>query len=139
LGRFVITHSPAAKIDQLSHGLLAVKDGYSRSSGCISPMHMIQDAQVAGRPGGGLRSRTSASSKGGKITLAYPDEYLEGLADKLQTANVSHLPVVSRDAARLVGYVGWKDLMRVRSKTRAEEQDRARFFRVAGRNVPRNG
>jgi H+/Cl- antiporter ClcA/CBS domain-containing protein len=76
---------------------------------------------------------------GSKITLAYPDEYLEGLADKLQLANVSHLPVVSRDDARLVGYVGWKDLMRVRSKARAEERDRARFFRVAGRNVPRNG
>ncbi|MDG4892630.1 chloride channel protein [Mesorhizobium sp. WSM4976] len=39
---------------------------------------------------------------GSKITLAYPDEYLEALSDKLLTANVSHLPVVSReDAHRL--------------------------------------
>ncbi|TIO38685.1 MAG: CBS domain-containing protein, partial [Mesorhizobium sp.] len=53
---------------------------------------------------------------GSKVTLAYPDEYLEGLSDKLLLANVSHLPVVSREDARLVGYIGWKDLMRVRSK-----------------------
>jgi H+/Cl- antiporter ClcA len=69
---------------------------------------------------------------GAKITVAYPDEYLEGLADKLQTTNVSHMPVVSRQDARLIGYVGWKDLMRVRSKARAEERDRARFFRLPG-------
>ncbi|PBB90566.1 chloride channel protein [Mesorhizobium sp. WSM3864] len=62
---------------------------------------------------------------GSKVTLAYPDEYLEGLSDKLLLANVSHLPVVSREDARLVGYVGWKDLMRVRSRKQAEERDRS--------------
>ncbi|TGS16511.1 CBS domain-containing protein, partial [Mesorhizobium sp. M1C.F.Ca.ET.187.01.1.1] len=40
-------------------------------------------------------------------------------------ANVSHLPVVSRDEQRLVGYVGWKDLMRVRSRKQAEERERS--------------
>jgi H+/Cl- antiporter ClcA/CBS domain-containing protein len=69
---------------------------------------------------------------GARNTLAYPDEYLESLADKLQTANVSHLPVVSRDDNRLIGYIGWKDIMRVRTKTRSEDQDRARFFRFRG-------
>ncbi|ESY75958.1 chloride channel protein [Mesorhizobium sp. M0051] len=62
---------------------------------------------------------------GSKVTLAYPDEYLEGLSDKLLMANVSHLPVVSREDLRLVGYVGWKDLMRVRSRKQAEERDRS--------------
>ncbi|MBZ9858156.1 chloride channel protein [Mesorhizobium sp. CA12] len=61
---------------------------------------------------------------GNKITLAYPDEYLEALSDKLLLANVSHLPVVSREDERLVGYIGWKDMMRVRSKKQAEERDR---------------
>ncbi|MDG4894028.1 chloride channel protein [Mesorhizobium sp. WSM4976] len=61
---------------------------------------------------------------GSKITLAYPDEYLEALSDKLLTANVSHLPVVSREDERLIGYIGWKDMMRVRSKKQAEERDR---------------
>jgi H+/Cl- antiporter ClcA len=62
---------------------------------------------------------------GSKVTLAYPDEYLEGLSDKLLMANVSHLPVVSREGARLIGYVGWKDLMGVRSRKQAEERDRS--------------
>jgi CIC family chloride channel protein len=62
---------------------------------------------------------------GSKVTLAYPDEYLEGLSDKLLMANVSHLPVVARESFRLVGYVGWKDLMRVRSKKQAEDRDRS--------------
>ena len=77
---------------------------------------------------------------GSKVTLAYPDEYLEGLSDKLLLANVSHLPVVSREDARLVGYIGWKDLMRVRSKKLAEERDRTALLsfgarRKAGQSV----
>jgi CBS domain-containing protein len=70
---------------------------------------------------------------GSKFTLAYPDEYLEVLAEKLMKANVAHLPVVSRDEERLVGYVGWKDLMRVRLKLRAEERDRSSFIEGAFR------
>ncbi|RUX87116.1 chloride channel protein [Mesorhizobium sp. M7D.F.Ca.US.004.01.2.1] len=62
---------------------------------------------------------------GSKVTLAYPDEYLEGLSDKLLMANVSHLPVVTREGSQLVGYVGWKDLMRVRSRKQAEERERS--------------
>jgi Mg/Co/Ni transporter MgtE len=60
--------------------------------------------------------------------IAYPDEYLEALADRLTTVNVAHLPVISRENGKLVGYVGWKDLMRVRAKLQAEEQQRMAFF-----------
>ena len=44
-------------------------------------------------------------------------------------ANVAHLPVISREDRRLVGYIGWKDLMRVRSSW-PEEQQRTSFFRT---------
>ncbi|MER8694224.1 chloride channel protein [Mesorhizobium opportunistum] len=70
---------------------------------------------------------------GSKVTLAYPDEYLEGLSDKLLTANVSHLPVVTREGLQLVGYVGWKDLMRVRSRKQAEERERSTLLGFGGR------
>jgi CBS domain-containing protein len=117
------------------HPSFPVVDDEGHVRGVIDP-----PAILGWRRAGRHRSTTLGELlAGSKITLAYPDEYLEGLADKLQLANVSHLPVVSRDDAHLVGYVGWKYLMRVMSKTRAEERDRARFFRVAGRNVPRNG
>jgi H+/Cl- antiporter ClcA len=72
---------------------------------------------------------------GSKVTLAHPDEYLEGLSDKLLTANVSHLPVVARETLQLVGYVGWKDLMRVRSRKQAEERDRSTLLRFGSRRA----
>ncbi|QPC95412.1 chloride channel protein [Mesorhizobium sp. INR15] len=86
------------------------------------------------------KHRTTALGEllaGSKVTLAYPDEYLEGLSDKLLTANVSHLPVVAREDAQLVGYVGWKDLMRVRSRKQAEERDRSTLLGFGRRR--RNG
>jgi chloride channel protein, CIC family len=65
---------------------------------------------------------------GSKITVAYPDEYLDRLADRLMQVNVSHLPVISREDQRLVGYIGWKDLMRVRARLQAEETQKTAFF-----------
>jgi len=44
--------------------------------------------------------------RGQMVSVAYPDEYLESLSDKLSKANVSHLPIIARDSSRLVGYVG---------------------------------
>ncbi|MGX8013218.1 chloride channel protein [Mesorhizobium sp. ORM8.1] len=76
---------------------------------------------------------------GSKITLAYPDEYLEALSDKLLLANVSHLPVVSREGERLVGYIGWKDMMRVRSKKQAEERDRTALLSFGARRRAQQG
>jgi chloride channel protein, CIC family len=46
-------------------------------------------------------------------------------------ANVAHLPVISREDEKLVGYIGWKDLMRVRLKARSEELDRSSIFSKA--------
>ena len=45
-------------------------------------------------------------------------------------ANVADLPVISRDDSRLIGYIGWKDLMRVRAKQQTEETQRTTFFRI---------
>jgi CBS-domain-containing membrane protein len=55
------------------------------------------------------------------------------LAEKLTRANVSHLPVIDRKESRLVGYVGWKDLMRVRAKSQSEDEARKAFFGVMAR------
>ncbi|UCI34054.1 chloride channel protein [Mesorhizobium sp. B4-1-4] len=76
---------------------------------------------------------------GSKVTLAYPDEYLEGLSDKLLMANVSHLPVVNPESLQLVGYVGWKDLMRVRSRKQAEERDRSTLLGFGTRRGKQQG
>ena len=51
----------------------------------------------------------------------------------MMEANVAHMPVVSREASELVGYVTWKDLLKVRSRMREKETRRVVFHRVRGR------
>ena len=84
------------------------------------------------RAGKHRRSRLDELLAGGKINLAYPDEYLAELADRLSQVNAAHLPVISREDRRLVGYIGWKDLMRVRAKLQAEESEKTSFFSAGG-------
>ncbi|TPI59463.1 chloride channel protein [Mesorhizobium sp. B3-1-7] len=118
------------------HPSFPVVNGEGHVLGVIDPPAILR-----WRRAGKHRSTTLGELlAGSKITLAYPDEYLEALSDKLLLANVSHLPVVSRDDERLVGYIGWKDMMRARSKKQAEERDRSALLsfgakRKAGQNV----
>jgi CIC family chloride channel protein len=65
-----------------------------------------------------------------KVVTAYPDEYLESIVDRMMTMNVAQIPIISRNDARLEGYIGWKDLLRVRSKLQTEEKQRVVFYRV---------
>ncbi|MBE1709123.1 MULTISPECIES: chloride channel protein [Mesorhizobium] len=103
------------------HPSFPVIDENRRVLGLIDPPAILRWR----RAGKHRTTRLSDLLAGSKVTLAYPDEYLEGLSDKLLMANVSHLPVVTRESLQLVGYVGWKDLMRVRSRKQAEECDRS--------------
>ncbi len=66
---------------------------------------------------------------GTKVAVAHPDEYLNAIAERMNTSNVAHMPVVSADSGKLLGYIGWKDLMRVRTKLEAEERERRAYFR----------
>ena len=62
--------------------------------------------------------------------VAYPDEYLDGLIDRMMHANVAHLPVIARADCKLVGYVSWRDLLMVRQRLKQEETQRVVFYRV---------
>jgi CBS domain-containing protein len=107
-----------------THPSFPVVDTEQKVVGVIDPPAVLHWRRT------GMR-RTSTLGElliGAKIALAHPDEYLESLADRLTAANVAHLPVVSREDGRLVGYIGWKDLMRVRAKLQAEERQRTSFF-----------
>jgi CBS domain-containing protein len=106
------------------HPSFPVIDPAGRVLGVIDPPSILR-----WRRAGTHRNATLQELLAGtKIMIAYPDEYLEALADRLTTVNVAHLPVISRENGKLVGYVGWKDLMRVRAKLQAEEQQRMAFF-----------
>lgn len=117
------------------HPSFPVIDGKGHVLGLVDPPAILRWR----RAGKHRKATLGELLTGSKVTLAYPDEYLEGLSDKLLTANVSHLPVVSREDARLIGYIGWKDLMRVRSKKQAEERDRSALLSFgAKRKAPRS-
>ncbi|MBV8739245.1 MAG: chloride channel protein [Alphaproteobacteria bacterium] len=68
---------------------------------------------------------------GSKLAVAFPDEYLERVIDRMMQANIAHLPVVSHGDEKLQGYLSWKDLLRVRIRLQAEERQRARLYRRA--------
>lgn len=111
---------------QTAHPSFPVVDANNRVLGVIDPPSVLRWRRAG-------KHRTAALSEllaGSKITVAYPDEYLDRLADRLMQVNVSHLPVISRDDQRLVGYIGWKDLMRVRARLQAEETQKTAFFRA---------
>jgi H+/Cl- antiporter ClcA/CBS domain-containing protein len=108
------------------HPSFPVVDADHRVLGVIDPPSVLRWRR-AGKHRATTLDRLLA---GGKITVAYPDEYLDKLADRLLQVNAAHLPVVSREDQRLIGYIGWKDLMRVRAKLQAEETQKTSFFRA---------
>jgi chloride channel protein, CIC family len=108
------------------HPSFPVVDANHHVLGVIDPPSVLRWRRAG-------RHRTATLDKllaGTKIMVAYPDEYLDKLADRLLQVNAAHLPVISREDHRLVGYIGWKDLMRVRSKLQAEETQKTSFFRA---------
>jgi CBS domain-containing protein len=110
------------------HPSFPVVDENMRVLGVVDPPAILR-----WRRGGEQRKTTLGKLVDGRnVVVAYPDELLDGLAEKLNSANVSHLPVVDRESTQLVGYIGWKDLMRVRTRLRSEEQSRKAFFRILG-------
>ena len=107
------------------HPSFPVVDADQRVLGVIDPPSVLRWRRAG-------KHRTTTLQKllaGSKIKVAYPDEYLDSLADRLLQVNISHLPVIAREDQRLVGYVGWKDLMRVRTKLQAEETEKRSFLR----------
>lgn len=112
------------------HPSFPVVDEQGQVLGIVDPPSVL-----AWRRAGEHRDQTLEQLlRGKKITLAYPDEYLAGLVDKLVHANVAHLPVVSRTDGSLVGYIGWKDLMRVRQRLNSETHDRTALMGRKGRS-----
>ena len=81
------------------------------------------------RQGKHRRALLSELLAGRAPIVVYPDEYLEAAAERLLERNTAHLPVISRADGTLVGYLGWKDLMRAKTRLHEEESLRTTFFR----------
>jgi H+/Cl- antiporter ClcA len=60
--------------------------------------------------------------------IGLADEPVARLADRMAAEEVGRVPIVERSTMRLVGLVSRKDLLRIRRKARAAEEERAAYF-----------
>jgi CBS domain-containing protein len=73
-----------------------------------------------------------------RVQVAYPDETLRDVADRMATRRLGVLPVVSRERPdRLTGLINHSDLLVARERILQEERHRERVFRI--RTLPLSG
>ena len=117
---------------ETKHPSFPVVDRDKHVLGIVDP-----PALMAWRRSGKPREAKLAELVSGQsIVRTYPDEFLDELIERMTRANVAHTAVVSRDDRRLVGYVSWRDLLRARSRTKAEETQRAILYRMRQADAP---
>ena len=63
------------------------------------------------RQGHARTSTLGALLKSAQPTTVYPDEYLGAVVERMNSANIAHVPVIARNGSRLVGYLSWKDII----------------------------
>ncbi|MFN8537517.1 MAG: CBS domain-containing protein [Thermomicrobiales bacterium] len=63
--------------------------------------------------------------------VAYPDEPLRVIVNRMAETGLTQFPVVDRtDQRRLLGLVSLRDLLQARERNWAEERERARALRI---------
>ncbi len=108
------------------HPSFPVVDGEDRVLGIVDPPRVI-----GWRRAGLARGTTLGELLAGETPeVAHPEEYLEAVADRMMAAGLAHLAVVDRAGARLVGYLGWRDLLAARTRAEAASRERAAFYRM---------
>jgi H+/Cl- antiporter ClcA len=109
---------------ETQHSTFPVVDADGRVLGLLDPYAVLGWKRTGHDPETQLKDILPSNT----AVLAYPDEFLEDLMEKLKSSDRSYLPVVSRNGEQLIGYAGWRNLMAVRLKRQAEEHDRRTFF-----------
>jgi CIC family chloride channel protein len=64
-----------------------------------------------------------------RLVVAYPDEPVGEVADRMVLEETGRIPVISRDGRHLVGLLARKDVLQVRQRVADEEQQRERLWR----------
>ncbi len=109
------------------HPSFPVVDDQMRVIGVLNPPKVL-----AWRRSGKHRNATLVELFAGQKPppVAYPDWYVENLVEQMSEANIAHVSVVSREDQKLVGYIAWKDILRVRTRRHEEESKRMAFHGV---------
>jgi CBS domain-containing protein len=115
------------------HPSFPVVDAENHVLGILNPPTVL-----AWRRAGKHRTSTLAELLAEQRTfpVTYPDWYLENLVEQMTKANIAHVPVVSREDQRLVGYIAWKDVLNVRSRRHEAENRRVAFHGVRNLHTP---
>lgn len=109
---------------QRRHPSFPVVDAGGKVFGVVDPPAVIHWRRAGRHRNTALADLLSPE----RARMVHPDEYLESAVDQLSEANVAYLPVVSRHDQTLVGYLGWKDIMRARTRLHEEESHRTAFL-----------
>lgn len=127
-GSMTLREAAAFLVDpSTTHPTFPVVDRQMRVLGIIDPPAIIR-----WRRQGHSRTVTLAQLLDGtKPTIAHPDERLGVVVERMNSANIAHLPVVNQHDGRLVGYVSWKDMIHSQADTHVER--RTAFFGLGKR------
>ncbi len=66
------------------------------------------------------------------LVIAYSDELVGRLADRMALSDVGRVPVIERATGKVTGLVARRDLLRVRAAAGREEMERERAFKLFG-------
>jgi len=110
------------------HPSFPVIDEQRKVLGVVDPP-LVRSWLQAGKP---PEAVLGALLVGTSVPLASPDEYLDGIITRMVKTNAAHVPVVSRDEARLVGYLSWRDLLRAWEQAQQQEVQRTLFYHFGG-------
>jgi H+/Cl- antiporter ClcA/CBS domain-containing protein len=109
-----------------SHPSFPVIDADRRVLGIVDPPTVLRWRRAGKHRHATLRELLA----GNRLVIAHPDDYLDGIVERMTRENVAHISVVTPEDARLAGYIAWRDLMNVRARLQTEERDRVAFYRV---------
>jgi CIC family chloride channel protein len=111
------------------HKSYPVVDADGRLLGMVSRADALKWLRDEHPTTGSLREQIA----GQDLVIGYADELAGQLADRMTSADVGRVPIVSRASGALVGLVARRDLLRVRTNMVRHEREREALIRVLPR------
>ena len=132
--------SPIVDIEQRLKGVITLRDlqqylngGNVSTQGGISDVQQSDSAEqsVTGEKESDIKTKTLLDYVLTLPVVAYPDEPLRAVIDRMAETSFTRLPVVERsDTRKLVGMISLHDLLKARGRSLEEEHHRERVLRL---------
>ncbi|MGH6618106.1 MAG: chloride channel protein, partial [Alphaproteobacteria bacterium] len=116
--------SPLHQLDRMAQRLFPVVDGAGAFLGLVTAKDVPQF--LTERSAGGNPSTLNRTP-----VVAYPDEPLRAVVNRMAEHGLTRLPVVAPDnSSQLLGMISLRDLLHARSRNLTEERHRERTLRI---------